>query len=263
MSININRLQGKRAVITGAGRGIGQSIAVMFARAGAEVVICSRSADELNSVREIIEKQGGRCVVGVADLTDHAQVAGFAASTIQELGHIDILVNNAGGMLETRKVEDSDPENWWKTIEVNLKSAYLVTRLLLGSLADGAKIINISTGVALRAGNQNSAYHVAKAGLHMFTETLANELQSRQIDVNNLIPGPVATSIFDDMDKTIVKRSTPDEVLARYADKLPLGLPETERLKHPDEVAELAFYMATMPVGGPNGQTFSLARRPL
>lgn len=256
-------LQDKKVVVTGAGRGIGQSIAIMFAKAGAELAICSRSVNELKAVQSAIEQDGGKCFIGVADLTNEKQVRQFASSTLEQLGHIDVLVNNAGGMLETAKVEDSDPKLWWKTIEVNLKGPYLTTRLLLDGLIDGAKIINLSTGVALRAGQQNSAYHVAKAGLHMFTEALANELQSRSIDVNNLIPGPVATSIFDDMNKKEGQRSTPDEVLARYADKLPLGLPEVERLKHPDEVAELALYMATMPLGGPSGQTFSLARRPL
>jgi 3-oxoacyl-[acyl-carrier protein] reductase len=263
MSDSQKSLAGKTAVVTGAGRGIGHSIAIMFARAGAHVAICSRSEDELIAVRELIESAGGQCVIGVADLTDKAQVEQFVESTLATLGSVDILVNNAGGMLETSLVAESDMDQWWRTIEVNLKGPYLMTRLLLDGLADGGKIINLSTGVALRAGNKNSAYHVAKAGLHMFTEALANELQPRRIDVNNLIPGPVATSIFDDMNKKEGGRSTPDEVLARYAGKLPLGLPEVERLKHPDEVAEMALYMATMPTGGPSGQTFSLARRPL
>jgi 3-oxoacyl-[acyl-carrier protein] reductase len=263
MSTSKHSLAGKTAVVTGAGRGIGRSIAVKFARAGAAVAICSRSENELSAVRKLIESEGGRCRVGVADLTNASEVKRFATSTVAEFGHIDILVNNAGGMLETSEVSESDIDLWWETIEVNLKGPYLVTRCLLQALSDGAKIINLSTGVALRAGQRNSAYHVAKAGLHMFTEALANELQPRGIDVNNLIPGPVATSIFDNMENKQGERSTPEEVLAQYADKLPLGLPDVERLKHPDEVADLALYMAAMPVGGPNGQTFSLARRPL
>lgn len=257
------KLAGKTAVVTGAGRGIGHSIALTFASAGADVAICSRSENELEGARTAIEAMGVRCVVGVADVTDQTATERFCTDTLKAFGQVDVLVNNAGGMLETNTIAESDIEQWWRTIEVNLKGPYLMTRLLLDGLADGGKIINLSTGVALRAGNRNSAYHVAKAGLHMFTEALANELHSRRIDANNLIPGPVATSIFDDMNDKKDGRSSPDEVLARYADKLPLGLPEVERLKHPDEVAELALYMATMPEGGPNGQTFSLARRPL
>lgn len=262
MSTSEQPLQGKTAVVTGAGRGIGRSIAINFAKAGANLAICARSSDELEQVSETLKSLGSRCVVGVADLTDKAETEIFCSKTLSSFGQVDILVNNAGGLLERSKIADSDIDLWWRTIEVNVRGPYLVTRLLLDGLADGAKIINLSTGVALRAGNQNSAYHVAKSGLHMFTEALANELQSRRIDVNNLIPGPTATSAFDPV-KDSSKRSTADELLAHYAGKPPPGLPEVERLKHPDEVADLALYMATMPEGGPNGQTFSLARRPL
>lgn len=257
------KLTGKSAVVTGAGRGIGHSIAIAYARAGANVAICARSKNELEKTSAIIESYGVQCVIGVADLTNTAETQRFCEDTLSSFGSVDILVNNAGGMLETSVIAESDIDQWWKTIELNIKAPYLITRLLLDGIVDGGKIINLSTGVALRAGSQNSAYHVAKAGLHMFTEALANELQSRRIDANNLIPGPVATSIFDNMNRKEGERSSPEEVLAQYAEKLPLGLPEVERLKHPDEVADLALYMACMPEGGPNGQTFSLARRPL
>lgn len=196
MSVNERTLAGKTTLVTGAGRGIGYSIAVAFARAGADVAICARSADELASASELIKAQGVRCVVGVADLTNETQTKQFCTKALAEFGKLDVLVNNAGGMLETAKIADSDITQWWRTIEVNLKVPFLVTRLLMDGLADGAKIINLSTGVALRAGNQNSAYHVAKAGLHMFTEALANELQHRGIEANNLIPGSCCYQYF-------------------------------------------------------------------
>ena len=159
------------------------------------------------------------------------------------------------------KIAESDPALWWKTVEVNVRGPYLVTRFLLAGLADGAKIINLSSGVGLRASDWNSSYHVSKAGLHLFTEALSNELWPRRIDVNNLIPGPVATNWFNREEPDVIR--TPEEILARFAEELPPGFPPQERLKHPDEVAELALYMATLPVGGPTGQTFSLARRSL
>lgn len=254
-------LAGKTAVVTGAGRGIGRAIAVMFANNGANLAICARSKSELDEVRETIEATGVKCLVSEVDVTDKHAVEVFCNKILDTYNNVDILVNNAGGLIEKRKVVESDIDQWWKTIELNIKGPYLVTRLLMNGLVDGAKIINLSTGVALRAGNQNSAYHVAKAGLHMFTEALANELQPRRIDVNNLIPGPTATSAFDNVQDG--KRSSAEELLTRFKDKPPPNLPDVERLKHPDEVAELALYMANMPEGGPNGQTFSLARRPL
>lgn len=261
MSKQNNALAGKTVVVTGAGRGIGRAIAIMFAKQGADLAICARSKDEINEVGDTIKALGARCVIGVFDITNKSAVESFYIEILTAYTHVDVLVNNAGGLIEKRKIAESDPDQWWKTIELNIKGPYLVTRTLLDGLIDGAKIINLSTGVALRAGNQNSAYHVAKAGLHMFTEALANELQPRRIDVNNLIPGPTATSAFDDAKDG--KRSSADELLRRFAGKPPANLPDVERLKHPDEVAELALYMATMPEGGPNGQTFSLARRPL
>lgn len=255
------QLAGKTAVVTGAGRGIGRSIALAFARAGADLAICSRTVAELEATRQAIEAEGSNCFLGVADLSDPGETEGFCREALAALGQVDVLVNNAGAQLEIGKVAESDPDLWWKTVEVNVRGPYLVTRMLLAGLADGAKIINISSGVGLSAGQQNSAYHVSKAGLHILTEALANELWPRGIDVNNLIPGPVATSNFNRDEPG--DRHTPEEVLESFADEIPARFPPSERLKHPDEVAELALYLATSREAGPTGQTFSLARRPL
>ena len=255
------QLAGKSAVVTGAGRGIGRAIALRFARAGADIAIFARSADELDAVKAEAEALGVRCFVGVADLTDPAATEQVCNGAMAALRHIHILVNNAGGALERRKVAESDPERWWRTIEVNVRGPYLVTRFLLEGLAEGGKIINISSGMGLRASDLNSSYHVSKAGLHLFTEALASELWPRQIEVNNLIPGPVATDIFNRDDPT--RRNTAEEILERYSKELPSGFPPQERMKHPDDVADLALYLAAMPIGGPTGQSFSLARRPL
>ncbi|MDE0112254.1 MAG: SDR family NAD(P)-dependent oxidoreductase, partial [Albidovulum sp.] len=124
------------------------------------------------------------------------------------------------------------------------------------------KIINVTSGMGKRAGNDNSAYHISKAAINMFTNALANELWQRKIDVNNLIPGPVATGMLN-RDAVTGKKSTPDEILEKFAKNPPERFPPWERLKHPDEIGELALYMATRPIGGPNGQDFSIARRPL
>ncbi|MDE2792832.1 MAG: SDR family NAD(P)-dependent oxidoreductase [Paracoccaceae bacterium] len=253
-------LSGKAAAVAGAGRGIGRAIALAFSRAGANLAICSRSIDELNEVKNSSEAHGVKCLVGVADITDPKATEAFCKAAIDEFGQMDILVNSAGVELESSKVESSDPERWWRTVEVNIRGPYLVTRFFLGGLAEGAKIINISSGLGLRAADWNSSYTVSKAGLHIFTEVLANELWPRKIDVNNLIPGPVATDMFNRGARGV--RYTPEEILERFAKELPPGFSPQERIKHPDEVAELALYMATLPVGGPTGQTFSLGRRP-
>lgn len=255
-------LAGKIAVVTGAGRGLGRSIALYFARAGADLAICSRTLAELEAVKAEVEAEGVRCVIEAVDLSDQDATKQFCDATLSTFGRVDVLVNNAGAEVETRRIEDADAANWWKTIEINVRGPFMVTRFLLDGLSEGAKIINVSSGMGKRAGNTNSAYHVSKAAMNMLTDALANELWPRKIDVNNLIPGPVATSMLN-KDKPGERRTTPEEVLERFAEGLPPGFPEWERLKHPDEVGELALYMATRPVGGPTGQDFSLARRPL
>ncbi|WP_424987459.1 SDR family NAD(P)-dependent oxidoreductase [Microbulbifer sp. S227A] len=255
-------LAGKTAVVTGAGRGVGRSVALYFARAGADVAICSRTIAELEAVKAEIEALDVRCLMGAVDLSDQDATQVFCARVLEEMKAVDVLVNNAGAELDTGRIEASDPSKWWKTIEINVRGPYMVTRFLMEGLSEGAKIINVTSGMGKRAGDKNSAYHISKAAMNMFTDALANELWPRRIDVNNLIPGPVATSMLN-KDKPGDRRTTPEEVLERFAEGVPPGFPEWERLKHPDEVAELALYMATRPVGGPTGQSFSLARRPL
>lgn len=254
----MNALPGKVAVVTGAGRGIGRSIALRFAREGADVAICARTASDLEATSAAIQSEGRTCFSAAADMADAVSTQSFCSRVVAAFGKVDILVNNAGAYLERGNIAESDPETWWKTVEVNIRGPYMMTRFLLDAFADGGKILNFSTGKALTAGANSASYHVSKAGLHMLTEALANELWDRRIDVNNIVPGPVATDTFNRG-----APATSDELLERYKDELPPGLPAFERLKHPDEVADFVLWLAAMPEGGPNGQTFSLARRPL
>ncbi|MEM7303023.1 MAG: SDR family oxidoreductase [Pseudomonadota bacterium] len=254
-------LAGKVAVVTGAGRGIGQAIAQRFAQSGADLAICARTQTELDETRVTIEEQGQRCLTGIVDLADPVSTKAFCDDVCRTFGSVHILVNNAGAYLERGMVAESDPDQWWKTVEVNVRGPYMITRYLLESIEEGGKILNFSSGKGLSAGANSASYHVSKAGLHMLTESLANELWPRKIDANNIVPGPVATSTFSREDPAI--RSSPEALLERYKDELPAGLPKWERVKHPNEIADLALWLASMPVGGPTGQTFSLARRPL
>ena len=255
-------LSGKTAVVTGAGRGIGRTIALAFARAGADMAIAARTEADLAKLADEIRAEGVACHIVVADVTDAAATEAACSDLVAALGKVDVLVNNAGADLAYGiDVADSDPEIWWRTIEVNIRGVYLVTRYLLDHINEGGKIINMSSGMGLTPAPAQSSYVVSKAGLHIFTECLANEVWKRGIDVNNLIPGPVATEMFNWKGRE--RSHSTEEVLDKFKDGLPPMFPPQERMKHPDEVADLALYMATRPVGGPTGQTFSLARRPL
>lgn len=254
-------LQGKVAVVTGAGRGIGKSIALTFAKAGADLAICARSEAELAAVGKAVQGLGRQCFAKPADLADAGQVAAFCGDVLEAFGGIDIIVNNAGAYFERGAFVDSDPALWWRTMEVNVRGPYLITRHLVGAMRAGGKIINLTSGKGYSAGANSTAYHASKAALNMLTQGLANELWSRQIEVNSLVPGPTATATFDNAAPG--QERTAEEILSAGPEALPKGLPAWERVKHPDEVAQMALQMASYPPGGPTGQVFSLARRPL
>ena len=254
-------LNGKVAVVTGAGRGIGKSIALAFANAGADLAICARNESEIEAISEEINRLGQRSFFMSVDLGNPSEVRSFSKRVLSEFNYIDILVNNAGAYLERGMFVDSDPELWWRTIEVNVRGPYLLTRFFVEKMRRGGKIINLTSGKGYSAGSNSSGYHVSKAALNMMTNGLANELWSQEIEVNSLVPGPTATATFDNAQPG--KERSPDEILSAGKDALPKGLPAWERVKHPDEVAQMALQMACFPSGGPTGQIFSLARRPM
>ncbi len=254
-------LKGKIAVVTGAGRGIGKSTALTFAKAGADLAICARSKAEIEDVQREIQELGRTCVTGVFDLSSPAAATYFCNGIVDQFGSVNVLVNNAGAYLERGAFADSDPDLWWKTIEVNVRGPYLMTRHLVFAMNKGAKIINLTSGKGYNAGTNSSAYHVSKAALNMLTDCLANELWQKEIEVNSLVPGPTATATFDNA-KPGEERSS-EEILSAGPDALPKGLPAWERVKHPNEVAALALHLASQPNGGPTGQVYSLARHPM
>ena len=254
-------LQGKVAVITGAGRGIGRAIALAFAEAGADVAICARSSEALDEVKGQVEARGASCFQEALDICDPEAVARFCDNLVQHYGKVDILVNNAGAYQDRGSFAKSEPNEWWRTMEVNVRGPYLMTRHLVSAMPEGAKIINMNSGKGYSAGQNSSSYHVSKAALKMLTESLANELWQQKIDVNTIIPGPTATTTLSQQSPD--SGVTTNSILERFTNDPPAGLPAWERVKHPDEVAALALQLASYPIGGPTGQTFSLARRPL
>jgi NAD(P)-dependent dehydrogenase (short-subunit alcohol dehydrogenase family) len=245
-------LAGQVVVVTGGGRGIGRAIARRLAREGADVALCARTREEVEAVAGELRALGRRALARPADVTDWAQVQDFARAVASELGPVDVLVNNAGGGVERNTpIAASDPTRWWRAVEVNLYGTYLVTRAFLEHLNPGARIVNVGSGMgheAPRGGN--SSYNVAKAGVSMLTRALAVEVWERGLAVNEVLPGPVANGLDP-------------EARLEEARLRPPPFAGSERLKHPDRVAELVLWLAGRGADGPTGQTFSLARRPL
>jgi 3-oxoacyl-[acyl-carrier protein] reductase len=239
-------LEGRVAVVTGAGRGIGRAIARGYAEAGAAVCCLARSAREVEAAVAEIAAQGGRALAAAADVRDAAAVERAYEATARAFGGIDLLVLNAG--VDARGgVEEGDPALWREALEVNLVGAYTCARLAIPHLRrrGAGKIISVGSGLGHRGMAGRSAYSASKAGLWMFTRVLAQELAPHRISVNELIPGPVRTSI------------------AAAADPETVASPvfAGEWLKQPEDVVPLALFLATQPDGGPTAQSFSLLRR--
>lgn len=245
------KLLHKVALITGGSRGIGRAMALGFAREGAKVCIAARDEGQLKRTAEEIHALGEQELAIRCDVTDAGDVARLVDKTVSRFGGIDILVNNAGALFQRSPLAASDPDQWRKTFEVNLFGAYYCTREVIPLMRDGGggKIINIGSGAGHAARGGNTSYDVSKAALAHLTRTLALELWQSGIEVNELIPGPVYTEMTKEVFPLPGTTSPP--------------IASSERVKSPEECVELALFLAAHPPGGPTGQTFSLARRPL
>ena len=192
-------LTGRRALVTGAGTGIGRSIAVELARAGADVALTYRTHDAGEVVDEIAGL--GRTAVAYAmDATDSADVDRVVAEAAAALGGgIDVLVNNAGGLVGRVPVTEMSDEHWHSVLDVNLTSMFLVSRAVLAHMPDGGRIISISSQAGQNGGGAGAvAYAAAKAGMDGMTRGLAKELGPRRITVNSIAPGFIGETPFQE-----------------------------------------------------------------
>ncbi len=228
------RLQGKVALITGASRGIGRSMAKLFAKEGAKVVInYNKSEKEASTLEEEIKSQGGDAIIIKADVSNVEEVKKLVRTTVEKFGTIDILVNNAGIILPAAFLDCTD-EVWDKTMDINLKGAFLCSKEVAPIMLDQnkGKIINISSasGLAERSAVGNTPYAVSKAGIIGLTRSLAVNL-GPNINVNAICPGLTETDMAASL-KPERRRKPIEETIVK-------------RIGKPNEIAYAALFLAS------------------
>ncbi len=226
-------LEGKTAIVTGAARGIGKSIAVAFAKEGANVAITDlRLDDNALEVEKMIAGLGVKCKAYASDASNFTDTEKVVEQIVTDFGTVDILVNNAGITMDALLLRMSE-QQWDTVINVNLKSVFnftkAVQRIMIKKL--GGSIINMSSvvGVGGNAGQAN--YSASKAGMIGFTKSIAMELGSRNVRCNAIAPGFIITEMTNKL---------PEDVKKLWEEKIPLRRGGT-----PEEVAKVALFLAS------------------
>ncbi len=188
------RLEGRVAIVTGGGRGIGRAVALALAQEGAAVAVAARSQDELAETARLVREGGGRAIAVPTDIRRREHVQALVATTVAELGPVDILVNNAG-VARFAPVAEATEEDWRMMFEVNLLGALLCTQAVLPSMVERRRgwIINISSSAGIKGYVNQSGYCASKHGLLGFSKVLALETQPYGIRVHAICPGAVDT----------------------------------------------------------------------
>lgn len=240
-------LQGKVAVVTGGGQGIGEGIAAAYAAAGAAVVVAARHADRIQRVAEQITAAGGRALAVPTDVTDRDALVALADAAVTNFGGLHVWVNNAGGSTVRSPLRELDEDAWDSCIEVNLKAVWRASVIAADRMTEGGCIINI-TSPAAKGAPGSGHYAAAKAGVNALTATMALEL-APSIRVNGIAPGYVPTEVM------MVALDTDVPRLEEMAQKrIPL-----RRLGTPDDMAAAAIYLASDAGSWVTGQTLQIA----
>lgn len=221
----MSSLDGKVAIVTGAGRGLGRSMACALAEAGAAVTVASRTAAELDTFVAEVRAAEGRALACQTDITDEESVRRMVQSTLDTFGRVDILVNNSG-IVASAPLVDQPADEWDRVIATNLRGTYLATRAVGPHLIaqGGGKVVNIASNFALQGVANHAAYSASKAGVIAFTRSMAIEWARHGIQVNAIAPGYFATPLNAELRDDA-------EATARVVRAIP-----ARRMGEPDEI---------------------------
>ena len=226
------KLKGKVAFVSGFGSGLGQAIAVMFAKEGAAVAGTSKTEAKGRQTVAMIERIGGKARFHGGDVGNSSQMKALIEETVKEFGGLDILVNSAG-VRTNGSITDITEEDWDRTLDANLKGAFVLSRLAIPEMKKrgGGVILHIAARSGMLGQAGRAAYCASKGGMVRLTEAMAMDHAPDHIRVNCICPGPTRTPMVD--------TSTPEK-LARYKTRVPLG-----RIGEPEDVAYAALYLAS------------------
>lgn len=213
------RIDGKIALVTGGGTGIGRAIALELARSGAHVVVnYHKSQQEAEEVAQEITHTGGKAIAVQTDVTKKAEVQNLVNTAVEQFGRIDILINNAGDLIQRCAIVDMPEELWDAIMALNVKGVFLVTQVVLPVMFQqgSGNIVNITSIAARTGGGGHSvAYATAKGAVSTFTRGLAKEVVKQGIRVNAVAPGATLTRFQE-------RYSTPEKI-AQFTAETPLG----------------------------------------
>lgn len=239
----MGKLDGKTAVVTGASRGIGRAIAIELAKEGANVVVnYSGSKEKADEVVEEIIKLGSKAISVQANVSDAESVQSLMKAAVEQFGSIDILVNNAG-ITRDNLIMRMKEEEWDEVINTNLKGVFLATKAVTRQMMKqrSGRIINISSVVGVLGNAGQANYVAAKAGVIGLTKTTARELASRNILVNAVAPGYIATEMTE---------ALPEDVKKAISEQIPLA-----KIGDPQHIAKAVVFLASDDASYITGQT--------
>jgi NAD(P)-dependent dehydrogenase (short-subunit alcohol dehydrogenase family) len=230
-----NRLEGKIAIITGSGRGIGESCATRFAQEGATVVVSDIDAGSSDAVAKAIVEAGGRAVSHPCDVTDSAQVDALVDRAVSEFGRLDIMFNNAGGAMPEVTHEVSD-EQYHRVMDLNIHGVFYGTRAALRVMVPqkSGSILMTTSGAGLGAVRGLAVYGIAKAGVINLAKSVADEYGKYGIRANVVSPGPICSEGF------LAYLATREGMKERMEEDVPV-----RRLGLPEDIANAALFLAS------------------
>ncbi|MEF3311062.1 SDR family NAD(P)-dependent oxidoreductase [Paenibacillus sp. GYB004] len=229
------RLSGKVAIVTGGSHGIGQAVAIRFAREGAKVALCGRGKAALDETVALIREAGGEAIAYETDVSNKAQVDRFIDGVIAEWGKVDVAVNNAG-ICEVSPFLDITEEQWDRHLAINLKGAFLVSQRAAREMVrqgTGGSIIQMSSVNGIQAESDQVHYNTTKGGMINLSMSMALELAERGIRVNALCPGFIETRLT----KPLIDNPP---AIADYLRTVPM-----KRVGQPEEIAAAAVFLAS------------------